>query len=126
MTLEIPNRQRLALDRINCRAADHGIAVSRLKWDRTVDKNLLFTSPTLAPLSHTAVFTELNSFQQRRYNQLVGMMQNELICFFEQEIGTRVIPALLETKNIAEELVISLKRFLAEGEGTHKDVPSAE
>jgi hypothetical protein len=53
--------------------------------------------------------------QRRRYNQLVGLMQNELICCFEQEIGGKVLPALLKSKNgFPPELATALSRFLTE------------
>jgi hypothetical protein len=113
--LDIPQRTRLPLDRINHHADEHGIAVKRLKFDRPIDLNRLFTNPSLAPLAHTSVFAELTFEQQRRYNQLVGLMQNELICCFEQEIGGKVLPAVLKSKNgIPPELATALTRFLTE------------
>jgi hypothetical protein len=113
--LEIAHRTRLQLDRINHHAAVHGVAVTRVKFDKPIDCTRLFTSPSLAPLAHTPIFAELTLEQQRRYNQFVGLMQNELICCFEQEIGGRVLPALLKSKEeIPPELATALERFLEE------------
>ena len=112
---EMPPRTRLPLDRINRHADEHGVAVARLRFDRPVDRTKLFTSPVLAPLAHSPIFTELTAAQQRRYNQLVGLMQNELICFFEQEVGARVLPAVLSSSSrVSPELCASLRRFLDE------------
>ncbi|MCI0387663.1 MAG: hypothetical protein MOB07_02675, partial [Acidobacteria bacterium] len=80
--LEISQRNRMPVERINRHASEHGVAMTRLGLDRPVDHTRLFTCPSLAPLTHTPVFTMLTPAQQRRYNQLVGLAQNELICFF--------------------------------------------
>src|SRR5690349_9386773 len=97
--LEIAQRNRMPIERIIRHANEHGVAIARLRFDRPVDRTRLFTCPSLAPLAHTPVFAALTPAQQRRYNQLVGLFQNELICFFEQEVGGRVLPALLRHPN---------------------------
>src|SRR5262245_8339049 len=113
--LEISQRNRMPVDRINRHAGEHGVAMTRLGLDRPVDHTRLFTCPSLAPLTHTPVFTMLNPAQQRRYNQLVGLLQNELICFFEREVGSRVLPALLRlSERMSPELIPSLRQFLDE------------
>jgi len=115
VTLEIAQRNRLPVERINRHADEHGLAMARLRFDRPVDHTRLFTCPSLAPLAHTSVFAELTPAQQRRYNQLVGLIQNELICFFEQEVGGRVLPALLRrSSQMPPELATSLRQFLEE------------
>src|SRR5215510_10635016 len=111
--LEISQRNRMSVDRINRLAGEHGVAMTRLGLDLPVDHTRLFTCPSLAPLTHTPVFTLLTPAQQLRYNQLVGLLQNELICFFEQEVGGRVLPALLRLSGqMAPELILSLRQFL--------------
>src|SRR5690349_18132248 len=70
-TLELPQRNRMPVARINRHADDHGVAVSRLRLDRPIVRSRLFTCPTLTPLYHAPVFARLTPPQQRRYNQLV-------------------------------------------------------
>src|SRR5688572_4525335 len=72
----------LAIDRINRHAGARGTAIERVQLGHTaIDRTRLFTCPSLTPLSHDAVFATLTPAQQTRYNQLVGLLQNELICF---------------------------------------------
>lgn len=113
--LEIAQRNRMPVERINRHADEHGVALTRLQFDRPLDRTRWFTCPSLAPLAHTPVFAALTSAQQLRYNQLVGLMQNELVCFFEQEVGGPVLAALLrDSKRLPSEFVTPLRQFLAE------------
>ena len=98
--------------RINRHADQHGVAVARVALAGGIDQGRLFTCPSLAPLAHSPVFATLSESQQRRYNQLVGLMQNELICFFEQEFAARVLPAILRDGALPAELRSSLQHFL--------------
>jgi para-aminobenzoate N-oxygenase AurF len=108
-----PQRSRLSLDRISRHAREHGVAVASLAFDRPIDHTRLFTSPSLAPLAGASIFARLTTAQQRRYNQLLGLMQNELICFFEQEVGSTVLRSLLNAPNrISPELRECLRQFL--------------
>ena len=109
----------MPVERINRHAEEHGVALSRLSLDRPVDRSRLFTCPSLAPLTHSSVFAELSPAQQLRYNQLVGLLQNELICFFEQEVGAGALLALLRSSGrisgrMPTGLVTALRRFLEE------------
>ncbi len=117
--LEISQRNRMPVERINRHAEEHGLAISRLRLDRPIDRSRLFTCPSLAPLAHASVFAALSPAQQLRYNQLVGLLQNELICFFEQEVGASVLSALLRLSGRISDrtstgLVTALGRFLEE------------
>lgn len=113
--LELTQRNRMPIERINRHADEHGLAVTRLQLDGSIDRTRWFTCPSLAPLAHTPIFAALTPAQQLRYNQLVGLLQNELICFFEQEVGSRVLPVLLRrSKRMPPELVTALRRFLEE------------
>lgn len=117
MRLEIAQRKRLTVGRINRHAKEHGVAMARIRLAAPLDRTRWFTCPSLAPLAHTAVFAELTSAQQRRYNQLMGLLQNELIGFFEEEIGCRVLSALLRRANrLPPEMVNALQQFLADEE----------
>jgi hypothetical protein len=67
---------------------------------------------SLAPLAHSTVFDQLSDAQQRRYNQLAAVMQNEIICFFEQEFAVRVLPAMLRDKRLPPALAQSMQQFI--------------
>jgi hypothetical protein len=115
VTLRISERKLLPVERINRNAREHGVARAQPRFDRPVDHNRLFTCPSLAPLAHAAIFAELTPAQQQRYNQFVGLMQNELICFFEQEFAGHALPALLRrSSRIPPDLSIALRQFLEE------------
>ena len=112
-TLAIEQRNRMPIERINRNAAQHGTATARVSFEEAVNHLRLFTCPSLAPLAHTAIFAELTTAQQRRYNQLMGLLQNEIIGFFEQEIGEPVTTALLR-ETLPPELAEALRHFQAE------------
>ena len=115
---DLSHRRRLPVERITEHARRHGVAVARVELPcndaagehggssggcagdaaSALDRSKLFTCWSLAPLSFTPVFAQLTPPQQRRYNQLVALMQNEIICFFEQEFADRVLPAMLERR----------------------------
>jgi hypothetical protein len=110
-------RRRVPVERINRQADEHGIATAHVDLTGPIDRDRLFTSPTLAPLAHSPAFAALSEPQRRRYNQLVGLMQNEIICFFEQEFAVRVLPALLRDsaggrRAVPAELARSLRQFV--------------
>ncbi len=109
MMLELAQRNRMSIEGINRNAEQRGGAMARLAFDGAIDHTRWFTCMTLAPLAHSPVFATLNEAQQRRYNQLAGLLQNEVISFFEQEIGGGVLPALL--RHAEPELAAALKTF---------------
>jgi hypothetical protein len=115
VTLEISQRKRSPLERINRHAGERGVAMARLRLDLPVDRTRLFTCPSLAPLGYASIFAELTPAQQRRYNQLAALLNNELILFFEQELGAPVLSALLRRSGtLPPELAASLHLFLEE------------
>ena len=92
-SLDVPDRRRLSVERINRHADAHGIATDRVTIG-AIDATRRFTCDSLCPLAHTVEWPTLTAAQQLRYNQLVGLMQNEWICFFEQQFAARVLPAI--------------------------------
>ncbi len=113
--LELPERRRLSLDRINNRALYREQRHAPPRLEGPIDRDKLFICYSLAPLAHTAIFAQLTRAQQRRYNQLVGLMHNELICFFEEEFGGHILPTLLrDSRRIPHELQVALRQFLEE------------
>ena len=118
-SLLLPHRRRLSVERIDHHGRQHGVATLHVDLNGAIDRDRLFTCPTLAPLAHDPVFATLTAPQQRRYNQLVGLMQNEIICFFEQEFAARVLPALLRDRRaLPAELAQPLAQF-AQDEREH-------
>lgn len=111
--LELPHRHRMPIERIHVHAVEHGVALSRVVLSEAVDHTLHFTSPALAPLSYSPIFQELTAAQKLRYNQLVGLMHNELIGFFEEEFAGGALPALIRNPgSMPPELRASLCQFL--------------
>jgi hypothetical protein len=107
------HRRLISVERINRQADAHGIATARVELRGSVDASKRFTCDTLAPLAYSPIFAELTEPQRLRYNQLVGLMQNEIICFFEQEFATRVLPALLRPEAaVPDDLARALRQFL--------------
>ena len=107
----------LAVERINRHAGARGVAVDRVELGGApIDRSRLFTCPTLAPLAHAGVFTTLSPAQQTRYNQFVALMQNELICFFEQDLAGPALPGLLRDRSIAPDLAAALRQFAVDEE----------
>jgi P-aminobenzoate N-oxygenase AurF len=105
----------LTLERINRHAEQNGIALSRIALDTPIDSSRLFISPTLTPLWHDPIYRELSAEQQLRYNQLCGLMQNEMAIFLEREFAGHVLPAMLADQSAKPaEMVLSLRQFLEE------------
>lgn len=108
----------LDVERINRHAQGRGTAVERVRLGGAIDRTRLFTCPTLAPLAHDPIFATLSPDQQTRYNQSVGLLQNELICFFEQDLAATALPALLRDRSIPPDLAAALQQF-ADDEARH-------
>jgi hypothetical protein len=66
-----------------------------LPWPDQLDRSRCFIPEHLTPLSYTPIYRELDPHHRLRYNQLQAMCFNEQIIFFETEIGTGVMKALL-------------------------------
>ena len=59
-----------------------------------VDRTKLFVCPTLTPLYYTPSYGRLSPRQALRYNQLMGMLHNEVITFFETTFAASVLGSL--------------------------------
>jgi hypothetical protein len=112
VSIQPPKRRLVPLERINRQAQEHGVATARVQLEAKIDRTRLFTPMSLAPLSHSWIFGELTEPQRMRYNQLVALMQNEIICFFEQEFAVRVLPAMMRDQRLAPELKRSMQQFV--------------
>lgn len=70
-------------------------AAACLPWPDNIDFSRHFIPENLTPLSYTAIYRELDAHHRLRYNQLQALCFNEQIMFFETEVGTGVMKALL-------------------------------
>ena len=89
-------------------------ALARVRLDGPVDWSRPFICPTLLPLAGTASFAGLSDAQRLYYNQLVGLMCNEVVVFFEQQFAARALPAILADHTLPAELAGGLRQFLAD------------
>ena len=92
--------------------ADRRGALARVRLDGPVDWSRPFICPTLLPLGGTAAFADLSDAQRLYYNQLVGLMHNEVIALFEQQFAARALPAVLADSTLPAELAAALRGFL--------------
>ena len=79
-----------------------------------VDRSLRFTADRLCPLAHAPAWATLDDAQRLRVNQLTGLMQNELIVFFETRIADTLLPVLLADASLPDDLKDALAAFLRE------------
>ena len=87
---------RLPIERLCRLSADHSAlaAAHPVQLDTPVDAGRLFVCPTLTPLYYTKSYGQLGRAQALRYNQLMGMLHNEVIAFFETRFAGNVLGAL--------------------------------
>lgn len=111
--LPVPHKPRLPLDRLSRQAARPAGS-----WDAdgavSIDFGRWFVCPTATPLYYTPVYGELSEAHARRYSQLMGMLNNELICFFETALAANVLTALSRPgrRGGSAELTACLSRFM--------------
>ena len=66
---------------------------------------------TQTPLFYTQSYSGLTSEQRRRYNQLTGMLSNELIALLETELLTAALRAIESAYTPDAKLVAAVRRF---------------
>lgn len=77
-----------------------------------IDRSRWFFCETLTPLYYTRVYSELSIDERRRYNQLTGMLSNELILRLETGFLDRTLAALLRRRDrLDADLIDRLQRF---------------
>jgi hypothetical protein len=88
-------------------------AYEALDWTLPIDRTRWFVCETQTPLYYTRSYEELSTDQRRRYNQLTGMLSNELIGLLETELLTAALGAI-ERRTAGPvdlELVAAVRRF---------------
>ena len=68
-----------------------------IDWTTPIDRSRYYLCETQTPLFYTGVYEQLSQHHQRRYNQLTGMLNNELIDLLETELLSSVLRALEDT-----------------------------
>ena len=63
-------------------------------WHTPIDRSRCFLCETVTPLYYTRVYHDFDEAHRRRYNQLTGMLSNELILFLETEFLAAALAAL--------------------------------
>ena len=77
-----------------------------------IDRSRWFFCETLTPLYYTRVYRELSDDERRRYNQLTGMLSNELILRLETGFLDRTLAALARRRDrLDDDLITRLRRF---------------
>lgn len=82
------------------------------KLSTPVDTTKPFLGWELCPLRHDPIWHTLTATQQLRYNQLAGLMHNELIVFFETGIAATMLPRLSTDASLPADFRAVLLEFL--------------
>ena len=108
-------RRRLApLGRLGPAPATAGV----IDWTTPIDHSRSFLCETVTPLYYTSVYRDLGEEHRRRYNQLTGMLSNELILLLETEFLTASLSAVEHAADA--DLRAAVVQF-AEDEHRHAD-----
>jgi hypothetical protein len=80
-------------------------------WHTPIDRSRLFFCETLTPLYYTASYARLSPEHRRRYNQLTGMLSNELTLRLETTFVDSALNAVTRHPAIDSELTFAVQRF---------------
>jgi len=116
LTTPLPRHRPMPLARLAEPRTRANPGDGRIDWTAPIDRTRQFFCETLTPLFYTRVYAELADEHRLRYNQLTGMLANELILTLE----TQLLSASLEAaaRGGGEALAIAVKQF-AEDEARH-------
>ena len=105
--------QRLELSPIRPR-------LEEVDWETPIDRSRLFLCETLTPLYYTPSYAGLPAEHRRRYNQLTGMLANELILRLESGFIDTALAAVTRHDDADAELVSAVRR-LHDDEARHAE-----
>jgi hypothetical protein len=71
------------------------LAAAVSAWPENINRSRCFMPENLTPLAFTPIYRDLDPQHRLRYNQMQALCFNEQIIFFETEVGTGVMKALL-------------------------------
>ena len=88
-------------------------AYDAIDWTAPIDRSRWFVCETQTPLYYTNAYAQLTSDHRRRYNQLTGMLSNELIGLLETELLTAALGAIegRRASPVDPELAAAVRRF---------------
>lgn len=89
-------------------------------WHTPIDRSRWFFCETLTPLYYAPIYRELAPDHRRRYNQLTGMLANELISLLESEFLDAALTAVATADPADSELREAVIRF-RDDEARHAD-----
>jgi P-aminobenzoate N-oxygenase AurF len=102
-------RHPIPLDRLA--AQKDSAAYETIDWTAPIDRSRWFVCETQTPLYYTRSYGELTAGQRLRYNQLTGMLSNELIALLETELLTAALRAIESSHTPDPDLVAAVRRF---------------
>ena len=112
-------RKPIALDRLA--AQKDSTVYDTIDWSTPIDRSRWFVCETQTPLYYTSSYGELTPDQRLRYNQLTGMLSNELIAMLETELLTAALGAIESGHGRDPELGAAVRRF-RDDERRHADM----
>ena len=95
------------LTRTTARSADR----HAFDWSTPIDRTRWFYCETLTPLYYTPAYRTLAPEHRLRYNQLTGMLSNELILLLETGFLDAVLQAVGSARHADHGFVAALCRF---------------
>jgi hypothetical protein len=85
--------------------------VDAVDWETPIDRSRVYFCETLTPLYYTQSYNALSPAQRLRYNQLTGMLSNELILRLETQFVDRALAAVTRHGEIHADLTERVRRF---------------
>ena len=109
LTESISSRRVRPLERL------HGFRpaapVDAIDWETPIDRSRLFFCDTLTPLYYTKSYALLAPEHRLRYNQLTGILSNELILHLETRFVDRALAAVARDPGVNEDLLDTVRQF---------------
>ena len=87
------------------------LAADAIDWETPIDRSRWYFCETLTPLYYAPVYRELEPHHRRRYNQLTGLLANELISLLESEFLQAALTAVESSDARDGELLQAVRRF---------------
>lgn len=109
LTGSVSSRRVLPLDRLHGRGT--AAAADDIDWDTPIDRSRRFFCDTLTPLYYTTSYALLAPEHRLRYNQLTGILSNELILRLETQFVDRALAAVTRDACVDPDLLDTVRQF---------------
>jgi hypothetical protein len=113
-------RPRLALRPLT-RPATRPASEHAFDWNTPIDRTRWFYCETLTPLYYTPIYRALAPEHRLRYNQLTGMLSNELILLLETGFLDAVLQAVDSARHVDHDGLVTAVRRFREDERRHAE-----